>query len=152
MVVRHDVRYVAPLAFRLEPVKIACWVTEVRAASFTMAYEVYDEAPDGSAHRLPAGQDPAHAVRLRGGAAAPHHRRREGRPGAVPRRRAAAHRARAQRSPKHLESGHYPLHVRFSDVDLYGHVNNVKYFEYFQEARIRYLMRTSTSAARASAP
>ena len=27
-------------------------------------------------------------------------------------------------------------HVRFSDVDAYGHVNNVTYFEYFQEARI----------------
>jgi acyl-CoA thioester hydrolase len=28
------------------------------------------------------------------------------------------------------------VHVRFSDVDVYGHVNNVKYFEYLQEARI----------------
>jgi acyl-CoA thioester hydrolase len=33
-----------------------------------------------------------------------------------------------------------PLKVRFSDVDVYGHVNNVKYFEYFQEARIQYVM------------
>ena len=33
----------------------------------------------------------------------------------------------------------YDLHVRWSDVDAYGHVNNVKYFEYFQEARINYL-------------
>jgi acyl-CoA thioester hydrolase len=30
----------------------------------------------------------------------------------------------------------YPCRVRFSDVDVYGHVNNVKYFEYYQEARI----------------
>ena len=30
----------------------------------------------------------------------------------------------------------YACHVRFSDVDIYGHVNNVKYFEYYQEARI----------------
>ena len=30
----------------------------------------------------------------------------------------------------------YDCHVRFSDVDVYGHVNNVKYFEYFQEARL----------------
>jgi acyl-CoA thioester hydrolase len=29
--------------------------------------------------------------------------------------------------------------VRFSDVDVYGHVNNVKYFEYYQEARIDFL-------------
>jgi acyl-CoA thioester hydrolase len=33
----------------------------------------------------------------------------------------------------------YDCHVRFSDVDVYGHVNNVKYFEYYQEARIDFL-------------
>ena len=33
-------------------------------------------------------------------------------------------------------AGRYPIHVRFSDVDVYGHVNNVKYFEYLQESRI----------------
>jgi acyl-CoA thioester hydrolase len=33
----------------------------------------------------------------------------------------------------------YVCHVRFSDVDVYGHVNNVKYFEYYQEARIDFL-------------
>ncbi len=35
---------------------------------------------------------------------------------------------------------HYDCHVRFSDVDVYGHVNNVKYFEYYQEARLAFLM------------
>jgi acyl-CoA thioester hydrolase len=34
----------------------------------------------------------------------------------------------------------YALHVRWSDVDAYRHVNNVKYFEFFQEARIQYLL------------
>jgi acyl-CoA thioester hydrolase len=34
----------------------------------------------------------------------------------------------------------YLCHVRFSDVDVYGHVNNVKYFEYFQEARIAFIL------------
>lgn len=33
----------------------------------------------------------------------------------------------------------YSCHVRFSDVDVYGHVNNVKYFEYYQEARLAFL-------------
>jgi acyl-CoA thioester hydrolase len=33
----------------------------------------------------------------------------------------------------------YHCHVRFSDVDVYGHVNNVKYFEYYQEARLAFL-------------
>jgi acyl-CoA thioester hydrolase len=34
----------------------------------------------------------------------------------------------------------YSAHVRFSDVDVYGHVNNVKYFEYYQEARIAFVL------------
>jgi acyl-CoA thioester hydrolase len=34
----------------------------------------------------------------------------------------------------------YDCHVRFSDVDIYGHVNNVKYFEYYQEARIAFIL------------
>ena len=33
----------------------------------------------------------------------------------------------------------YDCRVRFSDVDVYGHVNNVKYFEYYQEARLVFL-------------
>jgi len=33
----------------------------------------------------------------------------------------------------------YDCRVRFSDVDVYGHVNNVKYFEYYQEARLAYM-------------
>lgn len=36
------------------------------------------------------------------------------------------------------EAHRYRLHVRWSDVDAYGHVNNVVYFEYFQEARISF--------------
>src|SRR4249919_3640571 len=47
VVVRHEVQYVAPLTFRPEPVRIETWVTEVRAASFTMAYEIFDETPAG---------------------------------------------------------------------------------------------------------
>ena len=34
----------------------------------------------------------------------------------------------------------YECQVRFSDVDVYGHVNNVKYFEYYQEARIAFIL------------
>ncbi len=42
VVVRHDVEYLAPLRFRFEPVRIETWVTEIRAAAFTLAYEVLD--------------------------------------------------------------------------------------------------------------
>ena len=47
VVVRHEVEFVAPLVFRAEPVRIESWVTRIRAASFTMAYEILDVLPDG---------------------------------------------------------------------------------------------------------
>jgi acyl-CoA thioester hydrolase len=47
VVVRHEVEFVRPLVFRPAPVRVESWVTQVRAATFTMAYEVLDELPDG---------------------------------------------------------------------------------------------------------
>ena len=135
VVVRHEVSYLAPLSFGFKPVTIECWVTEIRAASFTMAYEVFHRRGDerivylraqtvltpyvfaserprrispAEREMLAAFLEPAEpAARVRLPAARPEAARR------------------------------YPVHVRFSDVDVYGHVNNVKYFEYLQEARIR---------------
>lgn len=34
----------------------------------------------------------------------------------------------------------YPVKVRFSEVDMYGHLNNTVPFLYFQEARINFFM------------
>ena len=50
VVVRHEVEFLSPLVFRFEPVRIETWVTRIRAASFTMAYEILDELPDGGRH------------------------------------------------------------------------------------------------------
>jgi acyl-CoA thioester hydrolase len=47
VVVRHEVEFAAPLVFRFEPVRIESWVTKIRAASFTMAYEILDETQEG---------------------------------------------------------------------------------------------------------
>jgi acyl-CoA thioester hydrolase len=47
VVARHAVEFVRPLVFRPEPVRIEAWVTEIRAASFTMDYEILDQRPDG---------------------------------------------------------------------------------------------------------
>src|SRR3546814_18888625 len=47
VVVAHDVQFLVPLTFRSHPVKVDTWVTEVKAATFTMAYEVYDETHEG---------------------------------------------------------------------------------------------------------
>jgi acyl-CoA thioester hydrolase len=147
VVVRHEVTYVSPLTFRFHPVSIECWVTEVRAASFTMAYEIYDEDDAGNRttyvrattvltpyvfdterpRRLTAEEKEVLAPFLE-----------EGGPGS-PRIAPVAS----------WEPGRFPLHVRFSDVDVYGHVNNVKYFEYLQEARIP-LMRDLADDGRSS--
>lgn len=43
VVARQEADYVAPLLPRSEPVRVELWVTEVRNASFTLAYEIRDE-------------------------------------------------------------------------------------------------------------
>ncbi len=135
VVVRHEVTYVAPLRFSFRPVSIESWVTEIRAATFTIAYEIFHEDASGDRtvyvraktvltpyvftterpRRLTDVEQQTLATFLEPEDATPR--------SPVPRGRLVG-------------ALHYPVHVRFSDVDVYGHVNNVKYFEYFQEARI----------------
>jgi acyl-CoA thioester hydrolase len=138
VVVRHEVDYLTPLAFRREPVAIDVWVSEVRAASFTLSYEVYDERPDGS-----------RTVYLRARSALTPYVFADERPRRItaserdvldglrddrPGPRSREH--RLSRDSGDARRHRYECQVRFSDVDLYRHVNNVKYFEYMQEARI----------------
>ncbi len=42
VVARHEIDYKRQLVHRHTPVDIELWVTEIRAASFTLAYEVKD--------------------------------------------------------------------------------------------------------------
>src|SRR3954454_21985584 len=51
VVVRHELEFRAPLTFRSRPVLIDSWISRIRAASFTMDYEVYDEPEPGSGER-----------------------------------------------------------------------------------------------------
>lgn len=43
VVARQEADYVAPLLPRSEPVRVELWVTEVRNASFSLAYEILDD-------------------------------------------------------------------------------------------------------------
>lgn len=43
VVARHEIDYKRQLVHRPDPVGIELWVTEIRAASFTVAYEVKDD-------------------------------------------------------------------------------------------------------------
>jgi acyl-CoA thioester hydrolase len=134
VVVRHEVHFLAPLKFRFRPVSIESWVTEIRAASFTLAYEIFHETDEGRRVYLQATtvltpyvfstERPRRLTAEEKSALETFLEPRE------------AQRRTPSGPPRHDKLGHYPVHVRFSDVDVYGHVNNVKYFEYFMEARI----------------
>jgi len=139
VVVRHEVQYAAPLMFRTDPVTIETWVTEVRAASFTMAYEIFDETPTGRVVYLRATTVLTPFVFA---TERPRRITAEERE-VLERFLEPAEPVRSARPDpvRHDPLGQYTLNVRYSDVDPYGHVNNVKYFEYFQEARIVQLMR-----------
>lgn len=43
VVARHEIDYLRPLVHRHEPVVVETWVTDISAASMTVAYEVKDE-------------------------------------------------------------------------------------------------------------
>ncbi|MFI5728642.1 acyl-CoA thioesterase [Kribbella sp. NPDC051587] len=45
LVARHEVQYRAPLHHRAEPVRIELWISEIRAAQFTVDYEILDLEP-----------------------------------------------------------------------------------------------------------
>jgi acyl-CoA thioester hydrolase len=135
VVVRHEVSYLAPLTFGFRPVSIECWVTEIRAATFTMAYEIFHDLPDEGRRvylrattvltpYVFATESPRRLTELERETLAAF---------LEPTERVRHPPVRAVRPET---ASRYPIQVRFSDVDVYGHVNNVKYFEYLQEARI----------------
>ena len=144
VVVRHEVHYRSPLTYDFQPVSIECWVTGIRAASFTMAYEVFHDDPAEAEGRR---------VYLRATTVLAPFIFESERPRRLSDGEREALKAYVEDSPPWADPlrltgevrrdkvGHYPVHVRFSDVDVYGHVNNVKYFEYFMEARILFTAR-----------
>ncbi|WP_235958407.1 thioesterase family protein [Nocardioides acrostichi] len=146
VVVRTRVDYLRPLLFRLGTVRVETYVEEIRPATFTLAYEVVDDPAHGG-----PGDDRIVYVRARTvltpfrfASETPRRLTDEERarlepylePGQEPRTPAVAP-ASGQRSAP----GHLRVPVRFSDVDAYGHVNNVTYLEYLQEGRIELIGR-----------
>ena len=129
LVVGHQVEYLRPINFGDRPLVINLWIDQIGGSRFTIGYDVFDG--DNLAARARSGLVPfdlAHNVLRRLSQAE--------------RAMLTGHLAPAEalRSvPKARSSGHdhhFPLRVRWSDLDSYGHVNNVKYYDYIQEARI----------------
>jgi acyl-CoA thioester hydrolase len=129
LVVSHQVEYLVPVTYSDRPLTIELWVDAVGASRFVIAYEMRDgdvlvarartaatpfDLAAGVLRRLSAVERDVFSAALEP---------------AEPLR--VLDRAAVSGSPHR-----YPLAVRWSDLDSYGHVNNVKYADYLQEARI----------------
>jgi acyl-CoA thioester hydrolase len=136
VVVGTEIEYLVPLTLADRPLRICTWVTEVRAASFTMAYELLTERADADSPVVHARATTTltpydfEAERPRRLTAEERDRLLRG-----PEPSPFADRERAPR-PAPWADGAWreDVRVRFSDIDLLGHVNNVRYLDYVQEA------------------
>lgn len=162
VVVSHDISYLAPLSLH-HSVTVECWVSQVRAASFTISYEIVSRRGEGERlvhatastvlapfvfaderpRRITADEKALLATLRDEPSDEPSDEPRDepsGPTGAESGPQAPAEPLRFA-EPWITPEGTYSQHVRFSDVDAYGHVNNVTYLEYLQEARIAFMSR-----------
>lgn len=130
VVVSHAVEFLRPIEYSVEPVTVEVSVCEVGAARYGVAYEVRQ-----------AGEVMA---RARTGMCVFDFAANRPRRLTVAERRWFADQQRDSEPLRELAryrvgeaAHHHDLSVRWSDLDSYGHVNNVKLFDYLAEARIR---------------
>jgi acyl-CoA thioester hydrolase len=135
LVVNHQVEYLRPIDFGDRPLVIKLWVDQIGGSLFTIGYDVLDG--DDLAARARSGLAPFDLA---------HDRLR--RLTDAERAMLTRHLAPAEPLPpvgKARSTGHdhrFPLRVRWSDLDSYGHANNVKFYDYIQEARIALIHET----------
>ena len=129
LVVSHQVEYLRPIGFGDRPLTITVWVDGIGGSRFWIGYEVFDgddlaarartalvpfDLGAGTLRRLTADERAILTGHL-----------------------APAEPLRPLARTRLTGTDHrYPLTVRWSDLDSYGHVNNVKFYDYIQEARI----------------
>jgi len=137
LVVSHQLEYLAPVAFGERPLTVELWPEAVGASRFAIAYEVWDGDVLAARARTAATPYDLAGGRLR--------RLTEVERAAFTAALEPAEPLRALARVPVAEPAHrYRLAVRWSDLDSYGHVNNVKFYDYVQEARIA-VMRASLS-------
>src|SRR5262249_33886969 len=141
VVVNTVVEYIAPLRLDQAPLFVSVWPTEVKAASFALGYELFTGTPDGPLVHGRATTVLAPYVFAAG----------------RPRGLTAEERERmiltiepSPVSDRALVRGagdwgrtnlvERKIHVRFSDIDLLGHVNNLRYLDYAQVAHVDLLV------------
>jgi acyl-CoA thioester hydrolase len=129
IVVEHRVEYLAPARFDGQEIDVDLWVGAVGAAQFWLGYDVRQgEATVARARTQLANFDFV-----------------AGRPARLAPAERAWFAGRSTDVEEFPSLGEYavgeafhehPIAVRWSDLDSYGHVNNVRFFDYVAEARI----------------
>lgn len=144
LVVGHQIEYLAPVEFAADPVEVHLSVGEVGASRFTIGYEVVQQGRVAARARTVLCIFDFEAGR--------------------PRRMTADERGWFQARSEPLEPlrplGRWrpgpvayeaPLIVRWTDLDAYGHVNNVRFFDFVAEARVHMSSDADRSGNRMSA-
>src|SRR6187549_1489581 len=135
LVVSHQLEYLKAVAFSERPLRIDLWVDSIGGSRFSIGYEVFDGEDSIARARTTAVPFDLASSALRRLTAAERD--------ALGRALEPAEPMRPLPNAIRLAEMHrYRLNVRWSDLDSYGHVNNVKYYDYVQEARISFMTST----------
>ncbi len=129
LVVSHQIEYLRPVVYQRRGLDIELWVSSVGGSRFGLAYDVRDGnelAVRARTTAVPFDLATDTLRRLSG----------DERAVLVAAQRDTEPFAPLPAVPRGDAGFRSPLPVRWSDLDSYGHVNNVKYFDYLQEARI----------------
>jgi len=135
LVVSHQVEYVAPVGYGPEPLEVSVWIDALGASRFVVGYDVLDGGRVAARARTTLVP-----FDLAGGGMRRLHE--------VERAAFAAYLDPAEPLRPLPKVGvgegaaRYPLTVRWSDLDAYGHVNNVKFYDFVQEARVAIISAT----------
>lgn len=144
VVVAHQVEYLAPIDFSTDPVRVEVGIESLGGSKITLGYDVtHDGQPVAKARSLLCAFDFA---------------RNRPRRLSVEQRDALGEQ-RSRFSPMRdigaYEVGSrfhsFPFRVRWSDQDINGHVNNVRFYDYVAEARITMTSEADHAATRTSA-
>jgi len=141
IVVSHQIEYRAPISYSTSPVVVEVTVAAVKGAVFELGYTLTHDSQVaaiartrlcpydfelGSVRRLTADERGFFASQVE----------------------PIAPLRESRRLPVDGRAMETSLRVRWSDLDSYGHVNNVKFFDYVQEGRIAFSEAVSTEMAR----
>ena len=130
MVVSHQLEYLGPVFFSTTPVRVLVDVGVVGAARFILGYQVFQDDRLVARARSTLCLYDYRAARIRRMTGAEREWFATQSMELAPLRPLGRWRVGADASEHHFT-------VRWSDQDAYRHVNNVRVFDYFAEARVR---------------